>query len=77
MQLKQQQKICAVYGEGAMTDQTRQKCLAKFCAGEFLLCNAPWLDRPVEVDSSQIKTLRTINALPHRRQPTYSKYPNQ
>ena len=35
-----QKKICAVYGEGAVTDQTCQKWFAKF-AGDFLLDNAP------------------------------------
>ena len=29
----------------------------KFCAGDFLLDNAPWSGRPVEVDSDQIETL--------------------
>ena len=49
-----QQKICAVYGEGAATDQTCQKWFAKFHAGDFLLNN---VYSPVEVDSNQIKTL--------------------
>ena len=51
------QKICAVCGEGAMTDQMCQKWFAKFCARNFLLDDAPWLGRPVEVDSNQIETL--------------------
>ena len=51
------QKICAVYGEGAVTDQTCQKWFAKFRAGDFSLDDAPQLGRPVEVDSNQIKTL--------------------
>ena len=50
-------KICAVYGEGAVTDQTCQKQLAKFCAGDFSLDNAPRLGKPVEVDSDQIEIL--------------------
>ena len=29
----------------------------KFHAGDFSLDNAPWLGRPVEVDSNQIETL--------------------
>ena len=33
-----------------------QKWLAKFCAGDFLLDDAPWSGRPVE-DSDQIETL--------------------
>ena len=52
-----QKKICAVYGEGAVSDQMYQKCFAKFHAGDFSLDNDPWLDRPVEVDSNQIETL--------------------
>ena len=48
-----QQKICAVYGEGAVTDPRCQKWFAKFRAGDFLLDDAPWLGRPVEVDSDQ------------------------
>ena len=51
-----QKKICAVYGEGAVTDQTCQKWFAKFRAGDFSLDNAPRSGRPVEVDRDQIKT---------------------
>ena len=51
-----QKKICAVYGEGAVTDQMCQKWFAKFCAGDFSPDNAPWSGRPVEVDSDQIET---------------------
>ena len=32
-----QKKICAIYGESAVTDQTRQKWFARFSAGDFLL----------------------------------------
>ena len=56
-QLKCKKKICAVYGEGAVTDQTCQKWVAKFCAGDFSLDDAPGSGRPVEVDSDQIETL--------------------
>ena len=52
-----QKKICAVYGEGAVTDRTCQKWFLKFRAGDFLLDHAPQLGRPVEVDSDQIETL--------------------
>ena len=48
------QKICAVYGEGAGTDQTCQKWFVKFHAGDFSLDYALQLGRPVEVDSDQI-----------------------
>ena len=66
-------KICAVCGEGAVSDRTCQKRLAKFCAGDFPLDNAPRSGRPTEVDSDQIETLRTINVIPCVRQLTYSK----
>ena len=52
-----QKKICAVYGEGAVTDQTCQKWFAKFHAGDSSLDDAPRLGTPVEVDSNQIETL--------------------
>ena len=55
-------KICAVYGEGAVTDRTCQKWFAKFRAGGFSLDDAPRSGRPVEADSDQIKTL--IEAFP-------------
>ena len=45
-----------MYGEGAVTDQMCQK-FAKFHAGDFLLDDAPWSGRPVEVDRDQIETL--------------------
>ena len=50
-------KICAVYREGAVTDQTCPKWFVKFCAGDFSLDDAPRSDRPVEVDSDQMETL--------------------
>ena len=71
-----QKKICAVYGECAVTDQMYQKWLAKFCAGYFLLDDALLSGMPVEVDRDHIKSLRTSNAIPCRRQLTYSKYSN-
>ena len=57
MQLKCKKKICAAYGEGAVTDRTCQKWFAKFRAGDFSLDNAPRSGRPVEVDSDQTETL--------------------
>ena len=50
-------KICAVCGEGAVTDRTCQKWFAKLTAGHFSLDFAPRSGRPVEVDSDQIKTI--------------------
>ena len=61
MQLKCKNKICAVYGEGTVTDQTSQKWFAKFCAGDFSPDNAPRLGRPVEVGSDQTETLTENN----------------
>ena len=58
-------KICAVYGEGAVTDQMCQKWFAKSHAGDFSLDNTPWSGRPVEVDNIEIETWRTINIIPH------------
>lgn len=55
----QKKKICAVYGEVNVTEQTRQKWFVKFGAGGFSLGNAPWLGKPVDVDRDQIETLRT------------------
>ena len=52
-----QKKICAVYGEGAVTDYTCQTWFVKFHAGDFWLDDAPQLGRPVEVDSKQTETL--------------------
>ena len=56
-----QKKICAVYGEGAVTDQTCQKWFVKFRAGDFSLDDAPRSGRPVEVDSDQIETITENN----------------
>ena len=52
-----QKKICAVYGESAVSDGTCPEWFVKFCAGDFLLDDAPWSGGPVEVDSDQMETL--------------------
>ena len=72
-----QKKICAVYGEGAVTDGTCQKWFAEFCAGDLSLDDAPQTGRPVEVDGSQIKTLIENNQGYATREIADSKYPNQ
>ena len=53
--------MCAVYGEGAVTDAAHRKWFAKLCATDFLLDDAPRSDRPIEVDSDRIETLIEIN----------------
>ena len=61
-------KMCAVFGEGAVTDRKCQKWFAKFPVGRFSLDDTPWSGRPVEVDSDQIKTLTgTFNVISCRR----------
>ena len=60
-----QKRVCAVYGEGAMTDQTCPKWFAKFGAKDFSVDDVPWLGRPVEVDSDQIETLIETNQCYH------------
>ena len=50
--------VCAVCGEGAVTEETRQKWFAKFPSGDFELDDAPWSGRTLEVDMDrQIDTL--------------------
>ena len=48
-----QKKVCAVYGEGAVTDGMCQKWFAKFCGGAFSLADAPQSGRPVEVSNNR------------------------
>ena len=50
-------KVCAVCGEGAMTDRTCQKWFRKFHARDFSLDDAPWLGRPAEADSGRSEIL--------------------
>ena len=38
-------EICAVYGEGAVTDRMCQKGFEKFCAGDFLVMLHGWVDQ--------------------------------
>ena len=45
--MQKKKKICAVCGEGAVTDQMCQKWFVKFCAGDFLLDIASQSGRPV------------------------------
>ena len=45
-----------------------QKQFSKFCAGDFLLDDAPKSGRPVEVDNDQIETLLERNQNNTRRE---------
>ena len=54
-----QRKISTVYRDGAVTGRTWLNWFVKFCAGDFLLDDAPQLSRPVEADSDQIETVRS------------------
>ena len=56
MQVQDKNKICAVYGEGAVTDWTSQTWFAKFYAGD-----ASRSGRPVEVGSDEIELLTENN----------------
>ena len=66
--MQKKKKICAVNGEGPVTDRTCEKWFVKFRAGDFSLAHAPQSGRPG--DSDPIETLRTINVLSPGRQPT-------
>ena len=53
-----QTKICAVFGEGAVTDWSHvSKVVCEVSRQRYFAINAPQLGRPVEVDSNQIETL--------------------
>ena len=57
-QLKHKEnKICAMYGGGVMTDQMCQKWFENFCAGDFLLDDALQSSRLVKADSQQTEAL--------------------
>ena len=51
-----QKKVCAVYEEGVVTERIHQKWFVKY-ARAFSLDPLLRLDRPVEVNSDEIKTL--------------------
>ena len=61
-------KICAAYGESAVTNQMCQKWFAKFRAGAFSLDQAPRSGRPVEVIVIESRQkLKTISVIPCSR----------
>ncbi|XP_011859834.1 PREDICTED: histone-lysine N-methyltransferase SETMAR-like isoform X2 [Vollenhovia emeryi] len=50
-------KICAVYGEGAVAERTVRKWFARFKAGDFNLKDQERPGRPSTTDEDQIETL--------------------
>lgn len=50
-------KICAVYGENAVSESVCRKWFQKFRCGDFDLQDAPRFGRPVTTDPDQIKAL--------------------
>ena len=60
-------KIRALYGEGAVTDQTCQSGLEVSC-WRFLVGQCSMVSRPVEVDSNQMETLIEINQCYNRQE---------
>lgn len=50
-----------MYGKDALLKRVCQKWFAKFHSGNFNIKDAPWLERPVEIDSNKIKTLIDAN----------------
>ena len=51
--MKCKKNMCAVYGEGAVTDQICQKWFLKLRAGDLSLDDAPQSGRPVEAIKSR------------------------
>ena len=49
-----QKKVCAVYGEGAVTDRTCQKWFAKFRAGNFF-----WTMLQGQADQLKLITIKS------------------
>ena len=69
-----QQKICAVYGEGAVTDQSVKS---------FMLVISHWMMLHSSINQWKFVAiklrhlLRTMNVIPCVRYAAYSNYPNQ
>ena len=65
--VKQQlKKICAAYGEDAVTDQMTQKCSVKFHARDFSLEDAPQSGRPLKLLTIKWRhPLKSINIIQH------------
>ena len=57
---KKREDLCSLQ-RSTVTDQMFQQRFAKFYVGDFLLDIALWSNKPVEVNSNQIKTLIKSN----------------
>ena len=68
-----QKKACVMSGQCAVTQQTCQKQFVKFHAIDFLLDDVQWSDRPVEIDSNQIKKLIENNQCYHMGDSQYTQ----
>ena len=66
--MEMQKTVCAVCGEGAVSDQLGQKWFVKLRAGGFLLDGAPWAVEQLKwMAIKSIHQLRTVSVMPHRR----------
>ena len=54
---KAAQDICAVYGEGAISERTAQKWFSRFAVGNFELSDYPRSGRPVQLEEKQLNDL--------------------
>jgi len=58
-------KMCVVYGEGAVAERTVRKWFARFKAGDFNLEDQEGPGKPSITGEDQIKTLRITHAIRH------------
>ena len=68
-------KVWVAYGERTVTDLSEMVC--EVSCWRLLTGRCSWSSRPVEVESNQTETLRTISVIPCGRRLTYSKCPSQ
>ncbi|KAL1139196.1 hypothetical protein AAG570_009255 [Ranatra chinensis] len=54
-------KICAVYGEDAVTERVCQKWFSRFRSGNFSVQDAPRSGRPTEINSDEVKEMVDTN----------------
>ncbi|EFN78757.1 Histone-lysine N-methyltransferase SETMAR, partial [Harpegnathos saltator] len=54
-------KICRVYGDDDLTERVCQRWYANFRPGDFDVNDAPRSGRPIEINSSDIKSIIEVN----------------